>query len=232
MEGRHVPTGVEWIPPTKSQKIAEYVKDNIVTIRSYGSKPFDIFRKTMAGIDENNLEKALEDSKRHPSADRIGTFISNIDKRHSYQSGQWSAVHSIIPELKDKGILLLYQRDNPEAATNEIDHCYVLCLHCLLHALINTFWALMENMGCRTMGLVCSQAQHSTSQGLVAPQLLPSLTEKLKILFYSLFDRSLIMCHVRILIAVMHINTSVSRITKVSEDTHHALLTAHTGLSL
>lgn len=128
VEGRHVPTGVEWIPPTKSQKIAEYVKDNIVTIRSYGSKPFDIFRKTKAGIDENNLEKAFEDSKRHPSADRIGTFISNIDKRHSYQSGQWSAVHSIIPELKDKGILLLYQRDNPEAAINEIDHCYVLCL--------------------------------------------------------------------------------------------------------
>lgn len=129
IQGHHV-QAVDVFTPSlaKRQKISESVKDSMMLAKEHGMKPFDIFRKQLAPHVNENLEASFKDSRNCPTSSRMVNFMKNVQKRHSFQSGQWSAVHSIIPQIEESGKLLLHQKDNRDAATGDIDSSYVLTL--------------------------------------------------------------------------------------------------------
>jgi hypothetical protein len=124
--GRHVPPGVQWRPTGRNQKISEEVKDRVMKSRSYSLRHFDVYRREIAELKESDMKEAFEDTRQHPTLGRLTDFIKNAEKRHGFQSGQWTAVHSAIPHIKEKGNLLLYQEANDQAEGRDIDKCYVL----------------------------------------------------------------------------------------------------------
>ncbi|KAH3749634.1 hypothetical protein DPMN_184135 [Dreissena polymorpha] len=113
--------------PTKNKPMLERVKDNVMSDRLVGLTPFNIYRKKLAGIEENKIAASFKDTRSHPVPERL-TDVYNTEKRHSFQSGQWSSVHACVPELKQQGILLLYHQPSSQTDAPEADKLFTLCL--------------------------------------------------------------------------------------------------------
>lgn len=130
IRGSHTDSGSEWSEPTGNRKILERVKDNIMVSRSYGFKPFEVFRRQIKDLKEPDMETEFKDTRTNPTDKRVVDFIKNTEKRHSFSSGQWTAVHHLaVNELRNSGQLLLYQKGNAEeAAMDDIDRGYVLAV--------------------------------------------------------------------------------------------------------
>ncbi|CAG2188261.1 unnamed protein product [Mytilus edulis] len=130
IRGSHTDSGSEWSEPTGNRKILERVKDNIMVSRSYGLKPFEVFRRQIKDLKEPDMETEFKDTRTNPTDKRVVDFIKNTEKRHSFSSGQWTAVHHLaVNELRNSGQLLLYQKGNAEeAAMDDIDRGYVLAV--------------------------------------------------------------------------------------------------------
>ncbi|VDH95965.1 gephyrin [Mytilus galloprovincialis] len=121
---------MQWEGPSGNKKILESAKDNIMFSRSYGMKPFEVFRRQIKDISESEMEIAFKDTRTNPSDRRVCDFIKNTEKRHAFNSGQWTSAHKLaITELKESGQLLFYQRDNVEEAGNQdLDRGYVFAV--------------------------------------------------------------------------------------------------------
>lgn len=130
IRGSHTDSGSERSEQTGNRKILERVKDNIMVSRSYGLKPFEVFRRQIKDLKEPDMETEFKDTRTNPTDKRVVDFIKNTEKRHSFSSGQWTAVHHLaVNELRNSGQLLLYQKGNAEeAAMDDIDRGYVLAV--------------------------------------------------------------------------------------------------------
>jgi hypothetical protein len=112
IKGSHVPDGEDdnWAAPAGNKKIAESVKDQIMGLRDVNMKPYEVFRHQIRDIPEEEMKTAFSDTRFHPTDQRIGSYIKNTERRHSFKGGQWTAVHNIaVTELKREGILLFLQ---------------------------------------------------------------------------------------------------------------------------
>ncbi|KAH3778598.1 hypothetical protein DPMN_180067 [Dreissena polymorpha] len=105
---------IEWLHQTKNKPMLERVKDNVMSDKLVGLTPFNIYRKQLAGIEENKIAASFKDTRSHPVLERVTYFVYNTEKRHPFQSGQWSSVHACVPELKQQGILLLYHQPSSQ----------------------------------------------------------------------------------------------------------------------
>lgn len=89
VSGQHVPEGVAWEPPTKARKIAQSVKEKISVARTYGTKPFDIVRTTLANVTAANVDTVFEDTAYQSMPMRVVDYIRNTDKRHQNQEARF-----------------------------------------------------------------------------------------------------------------------------------------------
>ncbi|KAH3706982.1 hypothetical protein DPMN_066373 [Dreissena polymorpha] len=103
----------------------ERVKDNVMSDRLVGLTPFNIYRKQLAGIEENKIAASFKDTRSHLVPERVTDFVYNTEKRHSFQ---WSSVHACVPELKQQGILLLYHEPSSQTDVPEADKLVTLCV--------------------------------------------------------------------------------------------------------
>jgi hypothetical protein len=115
IKGSHVPAEINFVKPDGNLTIAESVKDSILKCRDADMKPYEVFRHQITNVREEDMEEMFADTRHFPSDKRVSDFIKNTEKRHSFQGGQWTAVHNIaVGDLKREGILLLLQNGNTE----------------------------------------------------------------------------------------------------------------------